>query len=144
MRHHFPLLTACLAALASQGSAAAPPQYLFIHANQAIPAATLATVSERPQPVTFRADDCGITAMLDGGPDYPGAGISSAHFSATAYRGQLLLDGAGQPAAYMMARPLRQGQQLFNFKLLENGQPCSEQIDGKTVMFRMYSAEQRG
>lgn len=117
-------------------------EYLLLPMSVEVSPKARANVLEPPQPVHFQVDDCGITANLGaGGEADPGA--KSEHYSGTAYSSELKLEGSGQVSGFVMAHPIKAGGALSGFRVMEDGQTCTETIDGKIRVFKKYSASWR-
>jgi hypothetical protein len=139
MRSTIPIFALCALALPALSQAQGKTEYLLIPMSQDISGKTQAKVLDAPHPVTFSADDCGISAMV-GGSSEVDSGSKSEHYSGTAYSSELQLEGSGQVSGFVMLRPISAGTELSNFKPMEDGQTCSEKIGGKVMIFKKYSA----
>jgi hypothetical protein len=114
-------------------------EYLLLPMRVDVTRQTRADVIEPPHVINFKADDCGITATVGGSSEVDFGGKSE-HYSGTAYSSELKVEGSGQVSGFVMAHAIKAGAQLSDFKSLEDGQTCSEKIDGKYQIFKKYSA----
>jgi hypothetical protein len=137
-----PTITICLVplfALAAPARAADATEYLLLPMRFDVDKSMRANVIEPPHPVSFKADDCGITAMVGASSELQ-LGEKSEHYSGTAYSSELKVEGSGRVSGFVMAHALKVGTELADFRPLEEGQTCTETIDGKIQVFRKYSA----
>lgn len=77
--------------------------------------------------------------------DQYGNVITDLNFSGTAYETDLRLfqSGSHQPSnlsVYVMQQPLSRGTRLTGFTLLNNGEVCTENINGVPYQFQKYQA----
>ncbi|MGJ7917385.1 hypothetical protein ACI48D_18155 [Massilia sp. LXY-6] len=74
--------------------------------------------------MSFKADDCGITAMLSGEGEYGGGSSASEHFAGTAYSGELQLERSGKVSGFVMTHPIKVGTRLSDFKSWRMARPA--------------------
>lgn len=139
MRFPTAICALSFAFLMTQSLAGNTTEYLLLPMRVDVTGQTRADVIEPPHAINFKADDCGITATVGGSSEIDFGGKSE-HYSGTAYSSELKVEGSGQVSGFVMAHAIKAGAQLSDFKALEDGQTCSEKIDGKYQIFKKYSA----
>lgn len=141
MRPTRPLLIGLLMAAGAAPCLAATTQFLLLPMKESVGPATRAVVIESPHRISFKALDCATTVNLGGVVTEITQPDSSKNYTGTAYAGELKLESGGAVSGFVMNRPMPVGTRLSGFKVIEDGQTCSELIDGKPYVFKKYVAE---
>jgi hypothetical protein len=118
-------------------------EYLLLPVRADLGQNTHAVVIEPLQLVSFKVDDCGITSPVGESSELVNFSPSKNH-AGTAYIGEIKIEDSGQESSgYVMGHVMNVGTQLSNFTILEDGQTCSEMVNGKFLVFKKYSAAGR-
>jgi hypothetical protein len=115
-------------------------EYLLLPMRADLGPNTHAVVIEPLQVVSFKVDDCGITSRVGETSELADFSPSKNH-AGTVYTGEIKIEDSGQVSSgYVMSHAMNVGTQLSNFTILEDGQTCSEMVNGKFLVFKKYSA----
>lgn len=115
-------------------------EYLLLPMRADFGPNTHAVVVEPAQVVSIKVDDCGITSRVGETSELANFSPSKNH-AGTAYTGEIKIDESGQVSSgYVMSHAMNVGTQLSDFTILEDGQTCSEMVNGKFLVFKKYSA----
>lgn len=130
-----PLAFTCITSTAP----AANKEFLLLPMSAGIGNQSRAVVVESSKPVTFKTIDCGNGGNV-GEPSEYASPLTDKDYTGTAYAGEIKVEGAGTLSGFVMAHQVKVGTRFSNFTLLNNGQTCSEMINGKPFVFRKYTA----